>query len=341
MPLLKVKIISASSSAGRGVGFYAENLKTALSKVRTINLTDKNPDIVHYPFFDLFYKTLPLIKNKKTIVTIHDLTPLVLKDKYPKGIKGTLNLILQRLSLFNVKAIITDSNSSKRDIIIFFKVPKEKVHTIYIACNPIFSKSVSQKKIDLVRKKYNLPQKFILGGTGHPNPNKNLPLLAKVTKDLNIPLVLVGGGMVQEIPKGKVHPELTDLEKLKHFKHITYPGFIPTEDLVAIYKLSALYCLPSLYEGFGITLLEAMSAGTLLVSSNVSSLPELYGDAALTFNPNSEEDLKKVLIKALNLSSSQKKSFIKKGLLQAKKFSWHKAATQTANIYNLVARNNR
>jgi glycosyltransferase involved in cell wall biosynthesis len=341
MPPLKVNIISADGSAGRGVGFYAENLKTALSKIKTINLTDKNPDIVHYPFFDLFYKTLPLIKPKKTIVTIHDLTPLVLKNKYPKGVKGALSLIYQRLSLLNVKAIITDSNSSRQDILRLFKIPKEKVHVVYLSCNPVFSKPVSKSRLYSVGKKYHLPKKFILGGTGHPNPNKNLPLLAKVTKDLNIPLVLVGGGMVQEVPKGRVHPELQDLEKLRHFNHIIYPGFVPTEDLVAIYKLATLYCLPSLYEGFGITLLEAMSSGTLLVSSNTSSLPELYGNAALTFNPKSEKDLKKVLTKALKISLSNKNNLIEKGLVQAKKFNWRKAATQTASVYNLVSRNNR
>lgn len=341
MPPLKVNIISAAGSAGRGVGFYAENLKTALSKIKTISLTDKNPDIIHYPFFDLFYKTLPLFKSKKTIVTIHDLTPLILKNKYPKGVKGTISLIYQRFSLLNVKAIITDSNSSRQDILKLFKIPKEKVHVVYLSCNPVFSNPVSKARLDSVREKYHLPKKFILGGTGHPNPNKNLPLLAKVTKKLNIPLVLVGGGMTQKLPNGPVHPELKDLKKLQYFNHIVYTGFVPTKDLVAIYKLSILYCLPSLYEGFGITLLEAMSAGTLLVSSNTSSLPELYGKAAITFDPDNEEDLKKALIKALNLSSSQKKILIKKGLFQAKKFSWNKAATETANIYNLVARNNR
>ena len=340
MTRLKVNLNSGNHSTGRGVGFYAANLEKALSRVKTIELTNKDPKLIHYPFFDLFYPTLPLIKNKPTVVTIHDLTPLVLKDKYPKGIRGFINLARQRLSLANVSAIITDSLSSKQDIIKIFKINPQKIHVVYLDCDPLFKTKVSNTHRTKVKQKYDLPDKFILGGTGHPNPNKNLPLLAQVTSELKIPLVLFGKGMTQNISH-PVHFELKDLHQLQKFKHIIYPGFVPTSDLVAMLNLSKLYCLPSLYEGFGITLLEAMSTGTLLVSSNSSSLPELYGNAAITFNPTSKTSLKKALIKGLNLTPTQKQNLISKGYSQVKKFSWNKTATQTSQIYHSIATNHR
>lgn len=104
---IKVFLDSGTHSQGRGVGFYAENLAKGLEKLSDVTLTDANPDLIHYPFFDLFYPTLPYKKLKPTIVTIHDVTPLVMSDRYPKGIKGTINFFRQWLSLQSVSAIIT------------------------------------------------------------------------------------------------------------------------------------------------------------------------------------------------------------------------------------------
>lgn len=333
---IKVFLNSGSHSKGRGVGFYADNLSKALTQNSDIVLTDDEPDIIHYPFFDLFYHTLPLKKEKPTIVTIHDLTPLVLASRYPKGIRGSLNLALQWLSLQSVSAIITDSESSKNDLIKIFRIAPEKITVTPLAIDSEFKKKVSEEKLKEVSQKYNLPKKFILTVAGGPNPNKNLPSLAEVTDRLGIHLVIVGKGMLQEI-KEPVHPELIDMVRLKVYKHLILPGFVSTEDLNAIYRLADLYVQPSLYEGFGLPLLEAMTAGRLIASSNISSLPEIYHQEAIVFNPRKLSSMEKAIKKALSLTTSNRDHQIDLGKTKSAEFTWSKTANQTIKVYKQVA----
>jgi glycosyltransferase involved in cell wall biosynthesis len=334
---IKVNIYSQNHSSGRGVGIYAENLKKHLSKIETLELSSKNPEIIHYPFFDLFYPTLPIIKKIKTVVTIHDVTPLVLADLYPRGIKGNLNLNHQQLALKNTSAVITDSLNSREDLINFLDIPREKIHVVYLAADEMFNKPIKSDQIKTIIKKYQLPPKFILTVPGGPNPNKNLPLLAEATKHLSFPLVIVGKAFVNDnLPKNP-HPELKDLNTLKQYSHIIYPGFVPTDELVVFYHAAFLYCLPSLYEGFGLPLLEAMNTNCLLVSSSTSSLPEIFPKDTITFDPYSLDSLIKSIKRALALKSVQKQKIINVAKLKAKEFSWEKTAVETSKVYHQVA----
>jgi glycosyltransferase involved in cell wall biosynthesis len=333
--MIKVKIVNNGHSVGRGVGYYSENLIKALSQLPEVKITDKNADLDHYPFFDLFYPTLPFFKSKPTVITIHDLTPLVMSDRYPKGVRGFLSLIHQRLALWNVKAIITDSQHSKGDIVKLFNFDFEKVFVTTLAADETFSKSIASSILEEVKEKYHLPKKFVLNVSAGPNPNKNLPALAEATKALNIPLVIVGKGMLQEVTE-PIHPELVDLVTLKKYSHIIYLGFVPTEDLAAIYRIATLYCQPSLYEGFGLPLLEAMRSGCLIVSSNSSSLPEIYHQDALTFDPKNYSEMKNVLSAALELSPSQKELQIKQAKEKSEKFTWEITAKETLEVYKKV-----
>lgn len=332
---IKVFLNIGNHSESRGVGFYAENLAKALKKMPEVSLTDENPDIIHYPFFDLFYHTLPLKKEKPTVVTIHDLTPLVLSSRYPKGIKGTVNLVRQWLSLQSVAAIITDSENSKKDIIKYFRVPEDKISVTPLAVDSEYQKNVSAAELKRIKEKYHLPDKFILNVPGGPNPNKNLPSLAEITDRLGISLVIVGGRMLQEV-KEPVHPELIDMVRLKIYKHLILPGFVPTEDLNVIYRLAALYVQPSLYEGFGLPLLEAMTAGCLIASSNKSSLPEIYHENAITFNPRRLTSMERAIKKALKLSPAGKQKQIASAKAKAVEFSWEKTAKATLSVYRKV-----
>lgn len=332
---MKVFLSSGNHSKGRGVGFYADNLAIALSKLSDISLTENDPDLIHYPFFDLFYATLPFKKTKPTIVTIHDLTPLVMSSRYPKGIRGSINLARQWLSLQSISAIITDSVSSKNDIVNYFRVPQEKVNVTPLAIDPIYKREIPEAKLKEIKKKYHLPDKFVLTVAGGPNPNKNLPSLAEVTDRLDIPLVIVGKGMLQEI-KEPVHPELIDMVRLKVYKHLILPGFVSNEDLSAIYRLATLYVQPSLYEGFGLPLLEAMTAGCLIASSNSSSLPEIYHEGAITFNPHKLASMEKAIKKSLVLSPKLKQKQIEDAKEKASTFSWSKAAKATHEVYQKV-----
>jgi glycosyltransferase involved in cell wall biosynthesis len=332
---IKVFLDSGDHSQGRGVGIYAENLAKSLGKLPDITLTDIDPDIIHYPFFDLFYPTLPHKKIKPTVVTIHDVTPLVLSSRYPKGIRGSLNLARQWLALQSVSAIITDSENSKTDIAKFLFVPQEKIFVTPLAIDTLYAQEVSTEKLKEVKKRLNLPEKFILTVSGGPNPNKNLPSLAEVTDRLDIPLVIVGKGMLQEV-KEPVHPELIDMIRLKVYKHLILPGFVSNEDLSALYRLAALYVQPSLYEGFGLPLLEAMTAGCLVASSNTSSLPEIYHENALTFNPRKLSSMERAIKKALALSPKAKQDQIQAAKMKAATFSWPKTAKATLEVYKKV-----
>ncbi len=335
MEPIKVFINSGGHSAGRGVGVYADNLSKSLTKFPEIILTDKNPDIIHYPFFDLFYPTLKIKKEKPTVVTIHDLTPLVMSDRYPRGVMGTINLLRQWYSLRSVAAIITDSNNSKQDIEKYFRISPEKIFVTPLAVGDSYKVKPSPAKIAEVKKKYNLPNKFVFTISSGPNPNKNLPSLAEVTDRLGVPLVIVGKNMIQEIVK-PVHPELIDLVRLQVYNHINILGAIPNEDVNAIFHLASLYVQPSYYEGFGLPLLEAMTKGCLIASSNTSSSPEIYHEGAITFNPRKLKSMEKAIQKALSLSPKQKAHQIEMARERSRDFTWAKTAKQTLEVYKKV-----
>jgi len=335
MPPVKVYIAGNDHSSGRGVGVYAEHLIASLSKLSDIKLTDKDPDIIHYPFFDLFYLTLPFKKIKPTVVTIHDLTPLVMADRYPKGIRGTIKLLLQWYSLRSVSAIITDSENSKKDIEKYFRISAHKIFVTPLAVDDDYRKDPSAANLAEVKKKFHLPDRFVLTLAAGPNPNKNLPSLAEVTDRLGIPLVIVGKGLLQEIVK-PVEAELIDLVRLQVYNHVIYPGYVSNEDFNAMLYLASLYVKPSYYEGFGLPLLEAMTSGCLIASSKTSSLPEIYHDEAITFNPRKLKSMEKAIGKALKLSPSAKAKQIALAKDKAKTFSWSKTARLTLAVYQKV-----
>lgn len=332
---IKVSFGGGSHSQGRGVGFYSDNLRQSLSRLAEISLTDTNPDIIHYPFFDLFYPTLKVDKKIPTLVTIHDVTPLVLSGRYPKGLRGTVNLLRQWFSLQFVSGVITDSQNSKRDIEKYLKISPEKIHVTPLASDPIYAKELSHDYLSKISRKYKLPAKFVLTVAGGPNPNKNLPSLAEATDHLDLPLVIVGKGMLQEVSE-PVHPELIDMVRLKIYKHLILPGFVSNSELSAFYRLASLYVQPSLYEGFGLPLLEAMSAGCLVASSRSSSLPEIYHPEAITFSPNKVSSMEKAIAKALSLSPRAKQLQIERAKTRSADFSWSKTAQLTAKIYKKI-----
>lgn len=337
--VIKVNFIDQNHSSGRGVGVYSSLLKKYLLKTNQVKFSKNHTGLIHYPFFDLFYHTLKIRKNEApVIVTVHDVTPLVMSDRYPKGVKGSINLFKQWLSLRKADAIITDSESSKNDISRVLRIDSTKIFVIPLAVGDIYKTSVSASQLSAIKKKYNLPDKFVLTVAGGPNPNKNLPSLAEATERLNIPLVIVGGGMTKEIVR-PVHPELIDQVRLEVYPHIIKTGYVADEDLHAIYKLATLYAQASYYEGFGIPLLEAMTSGCLIVSSNQSSLPEVYYEGAITFNPRSIKSLEKSIMKALSLQDKDRSRHIKSGLEKSKTFSWEKTAELTLEVYKKINEN--
>ena len=325
----------------RGIGVYTQNLKEALeeSKIPDFGIElvkegkiSQDCDLIHYPFFDLFFLTLPFKKSKPAIVTIHDVIPLVFPQNYPPGLKGILKFQSQKLSLKGVKAIITDSKNSQRDIFKYLNYPLEKIYVVPLAPAPHFKVIKEEALLNNIRKKYSLPNNFVLY-VGDVNYNKNILGLIKAFAGLKgeTSLVLVGKAFLE-----KDLPETQEIEKLikslKLYKKILRLGFLPTQDLVAIYNLASVYCQPSFYEGFGLPVLEAMACGCPVVAAKTSSLPEICGQAAILVDPENINDM----IKGLKKAFFEKKSLKEKGFAQAKKFSWGKTAQQTYEVYRKV-----
>ncbi|MFZ2202604.1 MAG: glycosyltransferase family 1 protein [Microgenomates group bacterium] len=346
MPKIKVKLVGGEHSAGRGVGFYRLNLARELMRGNEVELVETRPDLVHYPFFDLFYPTLPQKLDHPTVVTIHDLTPLVLSNLYPLGLRARLALFAQERALKHVAAILTDSQSSKKDLIRLFHLDPDKVFVTPLAADPGYQKKASQDFIRSVKSKYHLPDRFLLY-VGGVNANKNLVRLAKTAISLKMPLVLVGSEFTKAplktfslrglIGLQKTHPEIKEFMGLKQLiagnPLFHTPGFVPTEELNAIYRSATLYCQPSLYEGFGLPLLEAMTAGCLVISSNTGSLPEIYPSGTLTFDPANQVEMESVLAQALAIPEKERATSIQSGLEKAKQFSWAKTAQLTYDVY--------
>lgn len=347
---MKIAIDISPLSSGhkiRGVGFYLKHLKNALEQnFSTISFSffskseeiPQDVDIIHYPYFEPFFVTLPLAKKKPTVVTVHDLTPLVLSHLFPIGIKGRIKWEVQKRLLRSVDAIITDSENSKNDIARIVGYPKEKIHVVYLAAGEEFKRITNnQYPISNIKKKYSLPEKFALY-VGDVTPNKNLPRLVKACIQANVPLVMVGKSLVaKEYDRSNPwNKDLVEVQRLvKENKSLISLGFVESEELVALYNLATVFVMPSLYEGFGLPVIEAMACGCPVIASTKGSLPEVAGEAALYVEAEDIENISDGIKKVMGDNALQKK-LSKKGLEQVEKFSWKKTAEQTVKVYETI-----
>lgn len=335
-----------NDSASRGIGMYTKFLVEHLRNIEQLEVVEiskgnlpEKVDLVHYPWFDLYYPTLPLSCPRPRVVTVHDLTPLVLQDLYPAGLKGKLMLMRQKWALKHVAGILTDSVASKKDIIKIFAIDAERVHAVHLAPQGGFPDRIGNEAFARVRKTYDLPKEFVLY-VGDVNRNKNLPELLAACRLVGLTLVVVGKQAVSE-KYDRTHPENADLVILQHEAKVSGDvrllGFVSSEDLAVLFKLASVYCQPSLYEGFGLPVLEAMSCGCPVVVTRRGSLPEIAGEAAVYAEPESKS-LAKAIQFVTNLPDSGRARLIKEGYLQVKKFSWMQTARQTLEVYEQVLR---
>lgn len=335
----------------RGIGYYTRHILEALkedSQIQISQFTDlkeiKEADLVHFPWFDLAFHTLPIRRFLPTVVTIHDVIPLVFPKYYPMGIKGKINFFLQKIALASCKKIITDSKTSREDIVKYLKIENEKIATIPLAADEKFKLTKNDAKELYLRRKYHLSDHFLLY-VGDANWVKNLPFLIEGFHELigfpnlkDLKLVLVGGVFLKDV-ENIFHPELESLKQVNRLikqygleSKIIRPGQIEDDELVVFYNLATIYVLPSLYEGFGLPLLEAFACGAPVLSSNKGSLPEIGGQAAVYFDPGNLRQFT-FLAQELIENVSIRSKLSRLGLLQAAKFSWNKVVEQTKLIY--------
>lgn len=318
----------SNQNSFRGIGFYSEELKKRLKASPEINLVTqkRKADIIHYPDFHLFTK-INISHLKKTIFTIHDLTPLELPNLFPLGIKSRLSWWHNKHNLKKSLHIITDSKSSKNQITKFTNLKEDKVTSIYLAPRS----SLKPKKTKKPKEKFALY-------VGDVNPNKNIKKMVIACLTNNLPLYIVGKSAAQKITKNKNHPELKDLvwlqrQKKLHPQLIKFLGFVSDKRLASLYQTATVCLQVSIAEGFGLPVIEALSLGCPVLTSNTSSLPEVGGKACFYVTPNHQEQINKKLLKIINLSEASRKKIIKLGKDHAKKFTWEKTAQDTINLY--------
>jgi glycosyltransferase involved in cell wall biosynthesis len=283
-------------------------------------------DILHMPAF-----IIPLRCPCPSVVSILDTTIYRNPEYFPVWQRTYLRSMLPH-SAHRSKKIITISKQSKNDIITQFGVPPDKVVPTYLAASLEF-KQLPEDKITDVKKRYHLERFILIVGT--LEPRKNLKTLLKSfgkIKDTFPDVKLVHAG-----PQGWLYEEvLIQISENGLESSVTFLGRIPLDDLVGLYNAAEVFVFPSLYEGFGLPVLEAMACGCPVITSNVSSLPEVAGDAAILVNPINDD----MIAHQLNMVLSDpelREHLRQQGLAQARRFSWQRCAEETLKVYREFA----
>jgi glycosyltransferase involved in cell wall biosynthesis len=278
---------------------------------------------------------LPPLVRCRSVVTIHDcihlMFPQYLPNRFAFGYARTsIGLAARRAT-----RVLTVSESSKRDILRFVDTEPEKIDVIYNAYDERFAIDPAEEDVVRVRERYQLQDEFVLYA-GNVKPHKNLERLIEAFQIVrkrgldHLKLVMIG----DEISK------YTALRRAVHrhqlHKYVRFLGYLPEETLAVMYRLAGVFVFPSLYEGFGLPPLEAMASGTPVVTSNVSSLPEVAGDAAILVDPYDPHAIADGIYRVLT-DADLRRSLRRKGVARAGQFSWEQSVRRVRKIYNEVA----
>ena len=280
-------------------------------------------DLVHGPV-----NVMPLLDGLPGVVTVHDLAFRIYPEQYPRAKQRYLDL-LTGLSVRRAARVITVSESTRRDVLRFYRVDPERVVTVPNGVDPSLAPVTDRERLAAFRKEHGLPDDFILF-VGTLQPRKNLVGLlrayARMGARVDAPLVVAGG-------KGWMYePVFNEVRALGVEDRVIFAGYADPEDLALWYSAATVFVYPSLYEGFGLPVLEAMACGTPVITSDTSSLPEVAGDAALLVNPR-DVDAMAAAIARLMGDPALRADLRERGLARARAFSWERTARETAAVY--------
>ncbi len=272
----------------------------------------------------------PTLLAIPTVLTVHDLSFVRVSDSASPLLKQYLDVVVPR-SVSYATHILADSQATADDLVSLYGVCSDKVTVLLSGVNSRFSQNISDGFLMTTRKSYSLDEFPYIFTVGTVQPRKNyirlIQSLAQLrAKGIDIHLVIAGGKGWLDNPIYKA----LDENHMQDFVH--FIGFADDEDLPALYKNATCLAFPSLYEGFGLPVLEAMAAGVPVLTSNVSSLPEVAGDAAITVDPYDLEAITYGL-ERLILDTELRDTLIQKGLARAREFTWEKSARQLLGIY--------
>ncbi len=284
-------------------------------------------DLLHIPGFDA-----PARKNCPVVLTVHDLIGML----FPQNLPPVSRFYWSRWLPFSVRFadhIIADSENTRQDIVRLLKLDPARITVIPLAAGPQYQPIVQAGALQVIQRKYHLPERFILF-VSTLEPRKGLDTLLDAYAALarlapHVYLVITGqrGWYTEQI--------YAQVKQLGLETRVVFTGYVPDEDLPALYNCATVLAFPSRYEGFGLTVLEAMACGTPVVCSNSSSLPEVADDAALLTPPGNPAALTQALLQVLNEEDLRQRLHVQ-GIRQAARFSWTTTARQTVAVYEQV-----
>jgi glycosyltransferase involved in cell wall biosynthesis len=294
----------------------------------SVELMPFSLDVLHSPDF-----IPPARMRCPSVITVHDLAFLL----YPRFLTRESARYYGQVDLAARHAdhIIAVSASTKRDTVRLLGVPEKKITVIHEAAHPLFTPLTNETELARVRNHYQLPENFILF-VSTVEPRKNLPTLLRAFKLLrdnykSDAVLAVAGN------RGWLFEQVDQVvAELNLGEHVRFLGGVPNEELVYLYNAAKLFVFPSFYEGFGLPPLEAMACGTPVIVSNVSSLPEVIGDAGMLVAPEDVEGLTVAMWRVLG-DENLRREMREKGLKRAQTFSWQRAARETLAVYRKVA----
>ena len=277
---------------------------------------------------------LPPLVRCKSVVTIHDCIHLMFPQYLPNRLAYSYARTSIRLAARRATRILTVSESSKRDILRFVDTEPDKIDVIYNAYDDRFAIDPREEDVVRVRERFQLESEFVLYA-GNVKPHKNLERLIEAFHLVrkrgldHLKLVMIG----DEISK------YTALRRAVHqhqlHKYVRFLGYLPEVTLAVMYRLAGVFVFPSLYEGFGLPPLEAMASGTPVVTSNVSSLPEVAGDAAVLVDPYDPRSIADGIYRVLS-DERLRRDLRRKGVARAGMFSWEQSVRRVRAIYGEV-----
>jgi glycosyltransferase involved in cell wall biosynthesis len=296
-------------------------------------------DLFHSPDFTL----PPVRRGTRTLLTVHDLSFIRDPDSAVPVLRHYLNQVVPR-SVIRADRVLADSLATRDDLIELYHTPPEKISVLYSGVNPVFQPITDPTSINAVRARYQLGDAPFILAVGTLQPRKNYTRLIQAFSALiaqhprsaslrglssALRLVIAGG-------KGWLYEAIfAEVQRLKLQERVVFPGFVADADLPALYSAARVLAYPSLYEGFGLPMLEAMACGTPVVTSTASCLPEVAGEAALCVPPTEVDALAHALDQALS-DESLRSGLRFKGLARAKEFTWDRAARELVQQYRAL-----
>jgi len=286
----------------------------------------------HLDLLHSLHYTMPLAYPGRTVVTFHDMTFFLFPHHHTLPKRYFFRFFI-RASSRQAVALIADSESTRQDAIRLVGVSPGKIFTVQLGVTQEFRPMRDNTILQQARQKYHLPEHYLLY-VGMIEPRKNLPTLLQAYAAVadQMPdhrLVVVGpkGWMVENI--------LQQAGQLNISDKVYFTGYVEQVDLPLIYNMADVFIYPSVYEGFGLPVLEAMACGTPVITSNVSSMPEIIGDAGVLVTPNDSQALARSLLELINDPMERQRLSIR-GLERAAAFTWKRTAEKTIAVYRHI-----